>query len=166
MNPAPDSRSEPNSDAADTEAGEEEVFWSLTAGQRLEEGVLNANCIPRAEWEAALDEADGDEPNGFVILQAPSGDYVQTMAEPEGYALEYREFWPREVSPGFRHYRARRPDAEGEPPLDAKAEATWMVSLDTVKECFECFTEYPDETPELTDGQWVDVTEEFPPAGG
>ena len=149
----------------DDEEVEEYELWSLVVGQRIDEDrEINANVIPRFEWEGALEKADGNVPDGFVILTTLSGDYVQALAQPEGYVLEYHEIWPKEKTSGFRHYRARKADEDGQPPRDDAAAETWMMNLETVIDCFECFSEYPNETPESMGVEWWDVTESFTPA--
>lgn len=148
---------------AEIDEAEEDEFWSLVVGPPRDEEI-NANVIPRDEWEDALSEADGNVPDGFIILTAPHGDYVQALAQQDGFVLEYREIWPKEKTPGFRHYRARKPDEDGQAPRDDAAAETWMMNLETVIDCFECFSEYPDETPEPMGVEWWDVTESFTPA--
>lgn len=145
----------------DHSSEDEEALWELTVGQGGPEDQIAGDFIPTHCWQDALATADGTAQNGFIVLQAPGGDFVQALAQPKGFALEYREWWRKEASPGFRHYRAYRPADDDLPPPDDDPEDRWAMPLETATACFECFSEYPDETPEATDLSWWDVTSEF-----
>jgi hypothetical protein len=150
--------SSPTDAEPDDNLDSSEKDWELAVGQGGPNAHMFAKFIPMECWQDALTRADGSFGDGFVILQAPSGDYVQALAQPKGFVIEYRRWWRTEVSPGFRHYQAYRPSDDGLPPPDDDPEDRWAMPLKTTIACFKCFSEYPCTWPETTDLGWGNIT--------
>jgi len=155
---------DPETDEAEEDEEEGGSLWASRAELEHADGT-GLDCYDPAwfDWEHALCVAEIEGLSGSFALISPTqlynGDYVQATFVPGGFILEYREHWPSEKSPGFRHYRAcKGDDDEG---CDAEVDASrWVFDLAAAVDCFRCFLEYPTEFPDVP-GEWVGVTEEF-----